>query len=60
VHRLAAANPREAAIEVPHARLDVAAMMGAKRQHASRHAVLSGAPDVATLRAASVDGGVTP
>src|SRR3954447_3055793 len=40
VARIAAADHREAAIEIPHARLDVAAVVRTERQDARRDAVL--------------------
>jgi hypothetical protein len=35
-------------------------VMRTEAENAGRHAVLEGRPDVATFRAATVDGGVTP
>ena len=60
LYDFAGAHQLEAGVEKPHARLDVAAVMRTEPQDARGHAVLERRPGVATLRAASVDGGVTP
>ena len=54
------AHELQPGVEKLHAALDVPAVVTTESEHAGRHARAQRRPVVAVLRAASVDGGVTP